>query len=122
LSDGGRLIIDIFLQTDLSVDNISTRTWQPEKDEMITLESKVVDVDHINQNTISHNRYEKWRNGELIKTELEHFPLRWYGTEEFKMLLEQAGFDDIVISADYQYGQDPTNAEKTITFEAVVNQ
>ena len=120
LSDGGRLIIDIFLQTDLSVDNISTRTWQPEKDEMITLESKIVDVDHINQHTISHNRYEKWRNGELIQTELEQFPLRWYGIEEFKMLLEQVGFEDIVISADYQYGQYPTNAEQTITFEAVV--
>src|SRR5699024_12545453 len=65
LSDGGRLIIDIFLQTDLSVDNISTRTWQPEKDEMITLESKIVDEDQINKHTISDNRYEKRRNGEL---------------------------------------------------------
>ncbi|HLR72443.1 MAG TPA: methyltransferase domain-containing protein [Pseudogracilibacillus sp.] len=121
LSYGGRLIIDIFLQTDLSIDNVSTRTWQPSDSEMITLESKIVEVDHINQHTISHNRYEKWRNGELIQTELERFPLRWYGVEEFKLLLEQVGFENIVISADYKYGQYPTKSTQTITFEAVVN-
>lgn len=37
------------------------------------------------------------------------------------MLLEQIGFEDIVVSADYQYGQFPTKANQTITFEAVVN-
>lgn len=76
LADGGRLIIDIFLQTDLSMDKVSTRTWKPKSDEMITLESKMVEVNHINQYTISYNRYEKWQSGKLIQTELERFPLR----------------------------------------------
>ena len=120
LTNGGRLIIDTFLQTDLSTNNVSTRTWQPKDDEMITLETKIVEVDHINQHTVSHHRYEKWRGGELIQTELEQFPLRWYGVEEFKTILEQVEFEDIVISADYKYGQYPTHPEQTITFEAVV--
>lgn len=120
LADGGKLMIDIFLQTDLSMDKASTRTWQPRSDEMITLESKIVEVDHINQYTVSHNRYEKWQSGKLIQTELERFPLRWYGVEEFKMILEQVGFEDIVISADYKYGEYPTRAEQTITFEGFV--
>ncbi|KAB8135716.1 hypothetical protein F9U64_10580 [Gracilibacillus oryzae] len=121
LSNGGKLIIDIFLQTDLTKDKVSTRTCETSKSDMIILESKLVKVDYINQYTISHHRYVKRRNGNLIQTELEQFPLRWYGIEEFKMLLEQIGFEDIVISADYQYGKYPTEPNQTITFEAVAN-
>ncbi|MBP2239527.1 SAM-dependent methyltransferase [Cytobacillus eiseniae] len=121
LSNGGKLLIDLFLQTDITLDKGSTRTWETKNGDMITLESKVVEVDYINQYTISHNRYEKWRNGELILTELERFPLRWFGIEEFKMILEQIGFENIVISADYKYGQYPTNSSEMITFEASVN-
>jgi SAM-dependent methyltransferase len=121
LSHGGRLILDIFLQTDFSTDKTSIRTWESSSGEMITLESRVVEVDYINQYTISHHRYEKWRNGELVQSELERFPLRWYGVEEFKMILEQIGFEDIQISADYEYGKYPTKSSEVITFEAVAN-
>src|SRR5690625_1197829 len=121
LAEGGRLILDLSLQTDLSKDNISTRTWGLRDGEMITLESKIVELNFINQYTISHHRYEKWGHGTLMQTELEQFPLRWYGVEEFKLMLEQVGFQDIVISADYEYGEYPTNANQMITFEAVVN-
>lgn len=121
LSDGGKLIIDIFLQTNLTVGNVSTRTWKSRNEGMITLESKIVEVDFINQYTISHNRYEKWLNGQLIQTELERFPLRWYGVEEFKTILEQIGFCNVIVSADYIHGKYPTNSTQTITFEAIAN-
>lgn len=121
LSNGGKLILDIFLQIDLTVGNVSTRTWESRDGGIITLESKIVEVDYISQYTISHNRYEKWKNGELTQSELERFPLRWYGIEEFKTILEQNGFEDIIISADYKHGEYPTNSTQTITFEAVVN-
>lgn len=121
LSDGGRLIIDIFLQTDLTIGNVSTRTWETQDGGMITLESKIVEVDYISQYTISHNRYERWNNGELTQTELERFPLRWYGVEEFKTILKQIGFEDIIISADYKHGKYPESSTQTITFEAVAN-
>lgn len=118
LTNGGRLIIDIFLQTDVTIDKVSTRTWETKDGDIITLESKVIEVDYINQYTISHHRYEKWRNGSLIQTELELFPLRWYGVEELKMILKKIGFNNIIISADYQYEKYPTNGNQTITFEA----
>ncbi|MEI3611492.1 hypothetical protein [Pseudogracilibacillus sp. SO30301A] len=121
LSDGGKLILDIFLQTDLTVGNALTRTWESQNDGIITLESKIVEVDFINQYTITYNRYEKWNNGQLTQTELERFPLRWYGVEEFKTILEQIGFEDIIISADYKHGSYPTNSTQTITFEAIAN-
>lgn len=121
LSSGGKLILDIFLQTDLTVGNETIRNWELQNDEIITLESKIVEVDFINQYTITYNRYEKWNNGQLIQSELERFPLRWYGVEEFKMILEQVGFEDIMISADYKYGEYPTDSTQTITFEAIAN-
>lgn len=121
LVDGGKLIIDIFMQSDLTIDQVSTRTWETENGDWITLETKIVEVDYINQYTVSHNRYEKWRDGILVQTELERFPIRWYGIEEFKLLLESVGFKDIVISANYYYGEYPTNLEQTITFEAIVH-
>ena len=120
LSNGGKLILDIFLQTDLTIENVSTKTWESQDGGMIALESKIVEVDYISQYTISHNRYEKWNNSELTQTELERFPLRWYGIEEFKTILEQSGFEDIIISADYKHGEYPTNSTQTITFEATV--
>ncbi|WP_353095118.1 class I SAM-dependent methyltransferase [Tissierella praeacuta] len=119
LSNGGRLIVDIFLQTDISIGIVSTKTWKCSNGDIITLENKVVEVDYINQYTISHGRYEKWRDGVLVQTELEHFPLRWYGIEEFKIILENIGFKDIVISSDYKFGQYPSNSDDVITFEAV---
>ncbi|WP_223702321.1 class I SAM-dependent methyltransferase [Sutcliffiella deserti] len=119
LEDGGRLIVDIFLESGFKVGEVSTRTWTCENGDTITLQSSNVEIDHVNQHTRSHGRYEKWRNGALIQTELEPFTLRWYGVEEFKMVLEQTGFEDIVISADYKFGEYPTTANQVITFEAV---
>src|SRR5699024_3947826 len=45
LFDGGKLILDIFLQTDLTVGRVSTRTFESQNNEIITLESKIVEVD-----------------------------------------------------------------------------
>ncbi len=119
LSNGGRLIVDILLQSDISKGIVSTRTWECPNGDIITLENKIVEVDYINQFTISHGRYEKWRDGVLMQTELECFPLRWYGVEEFLSVLESIGFKDIVISSDYKLGKYPTTSEDIITFEAV---
>jgi len=121
LSIGGKLILDIFLQTDLTVNNITTKSWETSNGDIITLESKLIEVDHINQFTISHHCYEKLCNGELIETELELFPLRWYGVEEFKLILLQVGFEKISLSANYNYGQFPTQSDQIITFKAIVN-
>lgn len=121
LADGGRLILDIFLQTDIALGTVSTKTWDCSNGDIITLENKIVEVDYINQFTIFHGRYEKWREGVLLQTELEHFPLRWYGVEEFKLMLETVGFENIVISSDYKLNQYPSNSKEVITFEAIAN-
>lgn len=119
LSDGGRLIIDIFLQGDIPIGKPSTKSWKCDNGDVITLEQKNVEVDYVNQYSVAHHKYEKWRCGKLIQLELERFPLRWYGVEEFRMILQGIGFGDITISADYNERRYPTSAEQVVTFDAV---
>ncbi|MCZ2992153.1 class I SAM-dependent methyltransferase, partial [Acinetobacter baumannii] len=64
-------------------------------------------------------KYEKWSKGQLVQTELQRFALRWYGIEEFILLLESIGFSNITRSTEYVYEKEPSNANQTITFEAV---
>jgi hypothetical protein len=82
------------------------------------MELKVVEVNFVEQYTVSHLRYDKWHDGELVKTELQRFPLRWYGLEEFELILKSEGFTNVVVSADYEQGRRPSHAEQTFTFEA----
>lgn len=118
LTEGGKFIVDLIIPAQLELGKSSTRSWETTKGEMITLEEKLVEVDVINQVTVSHLKYEKWVNKKLVQTELERFPLRWYGVEEFRLLLEKIGFTSITIFADYQMESTPTQHSQIISFEA----
>ena len=118
LVPGGRLILDLELQTDFRMGTISTGTVETPQGETITVESKLVEVNFLKQYSVSHLRYEKWQDGELLRTEMQRFALRWYGLEEFELILKSLGFSEVVVSADYEYGKRPTRAEQTFTYEA----
>ncbi len=118
LVPGGRLILALQLQTDLRAGSASTRTWQTPAKDLIALESKLVEVNLLEQYTVSHLKYEKWRDGGLVRTELQRFPIRWYGLEEFELVLRSLGYTEIVVSADYEYGGRPSDPGQTFTFEA----
>ncbi|MCE5171377.1 class I SAM-dependent methyltransferase [Paenibacillus profundus] len=122
LVPGGRFIVDIFLPdytgTDFACGNVYTTTHELPSGDVITMEQKVVEVDFLRQHWVSYLKYEKWRKGNLLQTELQRFALRWYGIEEFRLLLESVGFKDIVCSANYQYGAEPDHEKQTFTFEA----
>lgn len=49
--------------------------------------------------SLSYLKYDNWRKGKLVDTELQKFAMRWYGIEEFKLILESVGFSDITCSA-----------------------
>lgn len=121
LADGGRLIVDLSLPGNIELEKTATRTWKTPHNEVITVESKKVEVDWLNQSWIGQNRYEKWREGELVATELERIPMRWYGIEEFKLILEHVGFTDITVSAGYEYEKAPTSVGEILTFEALAH-
>jgi SAM-dependent methyltransferase len=122
LEPGGRLILDLFLpdnkfETDGKFEG--TSAFNLPNGDTITMEGKLVEADLFKQNKVSYIKYEKWREGKRIQSELQRFALRWYGIEEFKLVLESIGFSDIVVSADFDYGKEPTNSKQIFVYEAV---
>ena len=121
LQPGGRLMLDLFLpDLDFECGQFSgTSAFELPNGDTITMESKLVEADMFNQCKVSHLKYEKWRNGALIQTELQRFAVRWYGVGEFKLVLESVGFSDVVVSADFEYGKAPTHETQTFAYETV---
>lgn len=62
-------------------------------------------------------RYEFIEKGQLIKTEIEHFQLRYYQIEEMDQYLESVGFKHIRHYKKYDKSQTPTNLDKVILYE-----
>jgi len=119
LVPGGRLIVDLLLPLHWRTGEISTSYYQLSDTEGIALESKSVEMDWINQTTLTVLKYEKWKSGKLVDTELQRFPLRWYGIEEFQQILENIGFSNITCSAEYIHNKKPSIESGLVTFEAI---
>lgn len=124
LEPGGRLILDLFLpdssfnSSDLGVWKGSATHHFPNGD-IITMDSKYVEADYFfKQYSVRYLKYEKWRDGSLIQTELQRLAMRWYGVEEFKFILENIGFSDISVSADFEYGKQPSHGKQVFVYEA----
>ncbi|SEO75270.1 class I SAM-dependent methyltransferase [Paenibacillus sp. OV219] len=121
LKPGGRLLLDLELP-DANFEQshfAGTAVFHMPSGDLITMEGKLIETSFLHQYKVSLIKYEKWRNGMLIQTELQRFALRWYGVHEFKHVLESCGFTDIVVSADFEYGKALTNDKQPFTFEAV---
>lgn len=121
LEPGGRLILDLFLpDTNFDVGMKSElSTFAFPNGDIITMESKLVEADLFNQFKVNYLKYEKWRKGELVKSELQRFAIRWYGVEEFKLILESIGFSEVVISADFSFDKKPANSQQQFVYEAI---
>lgn len=125
LEPGGRLMLDLHLPGNDYNSSHSGRwggdaTFHFPNGDIITMEGKGVEADlFFHQYKVDYLKYEKWRNGKLIQTELQRFAKRWYGVEEFKFILESIGFTDVTISADFEYGKIPTHGQQTFVYEAV---
>ncbi|SDS84758.1 Ubiquinone/menaquinone biosynthesis C-methylase UbiE [Paenibacillaceae bacterium GAS479] len=121
LQPGGRLILDLFLpDSNFECGPFGgASTFNLPDGDIITMEGKLVEADLYHQYKVSYLKYEKWRNGALIQTELQRFALRWYGVEEFKLILESIGFSDVTVSADFEYGKAPTNGKQKYVYEAI---
>lgn len=118
LAPGGRLMIDLDAIGGFLGESGRVRSWTTEDGDLLSLTDTRVSTDYIAQTTVTHLRYELWKDTKLADTELELFSLRWWGVEEFAMALREAGFVDVVASANYQYGRVPQKDDETISFEA----
>jgi hypothetical protein len=62
------------------------------------------------------NRYELFKAETLLETEFEEFTLRFYEPEEFRVLLETAGFKGVRLFRPYQ-SCEPDGGDPSIVFE-----
>ncbi|WP_054303198.1 class I SAM-dependent methyltransferase [Gemmobacter sp. LW-1] len=118
LAPGGRLIIDLDPVGSILAPPGPIRSWTTEDGDVLTLTDNRVETNYLAQTTLSHNRYELWHKGALIKTELELFKLRWWGIYEFRLALQVAGFMNVQVSGNYQHARTPQSEDEIITFEA----
>lgn len=118
LDDNGVLIFDISFPNDFFVNTIDTFTVETGENEGIILEQRNIELNWIEQYTLSILKYEKYREGRLIDTEIQEFKLYYYGINELKWKLKSLGFHNIILSSDYNYMEDPTKNTQIITFEA----
>lgn len=118
LQEGGRAIVDFAFPTDWS--NVPSTSVVPLTEMSgLTLESKPLQIDWIEQSTTTLLKYEKWENGRCIETELQSFTLYWHKIATIKKMLREIGFRDVHVSSDYQYGKEPTVHSEIIIMEAM---
>lgn len=119
LSHNGKLIFDLFFQHNFQLGRTNIKSFRLSDIEKITLTMTESEIDYANQVATYIHRYEHWKNNQLKETELETFRLKWLGIKEIQLLLENAGFTEITISADYQYKKSVTNGTEIFTVEAI---
>lgn len=119
LHSNGKLIFDLFFQNEFQLGRTNIKTFILSPIEKITLTMTEAEIDYANQVATYIHKYELWEENQLKATELETFRLKWLGIEEIQLLLKDASFSEITISADYQYKKSVTNGTEIFTVEAV---
>jgi ubiquinone/menaquinone biosynthesis C-methylase UbiE len=121
LNVGGRLMLDLDAAQAIFTSQPSMRKWQVGEHSVVTLASTPLNIDYANQVSTELHRYELWENGQLQRTELEEFVLRWWSASEISMALQLAGFTNVVVSGGYEYGRAPQSSDELISVEGTKN-
>src|SRR5262245_54776322 len=90
--------------------------WVERSDGAKILNSWLSHYDDAKLSSHSIHRYELIKDGRLLETEYEDFDLRFYDPEEFRSLLEGAGFKEIKIFKAHQF-RAPDETDESIIFE-----
>lgn len=121
LTPGGQLLIGLFIPDEAKGVTVNARHWGPVKcasgEGEISTKLWTESFDLLEQTMVEKRRYELKVDGQLVRSELHTFHMRWYFKYEFIMMLEKAGFEDICLYSDYT--EEPSTKEsKTIVYEA----
>ncbi len=122
LESQGRIFIDLELPIeDFKTENIVKQSLPVECADGSTIlmqtSSKINWLEQINLTII---RYEKWKDGKLIATEIQRLPLHWFGRDEFILYLQKNGYKDITLCANYKDDLQPNSHKDTMCFSAKV--
>ena len=114
----GLLVIDVQPLSMLARTGDDRRRWVAENGDLLTVEGVRRETDWMAQRVDYAIRYERWRDNRLIDAQLEPMVQRYWGLEEFRLALREAGFGDIAVSADYRAGRPPTATTRNLTYAA----
>jgi SAM-dependent methyltransferase len=118
LRPGGRLVLDLQSLASLAQRGEDRRSWTAENGDLLTIEGYHVSADWLRQLVERRLRYERWRDHELVESQLEPMTARQWGVEEMRLALTVSGFGDIAVIGDYDRGRAPRSSDRTLTFEA----
>ena len=99
LRPGGRFICDLWIPWDEIIAN-EQNTWKVgrvagRKDGSKLVVSYIKQFNLNEQSQTGEFKYELFQDGELRKTELIPMKLKWFGVDEFRLMLERAGFSRV---------------------------
>lgn len=107
LEPNGQLLFETFLPDEAfqTVPSTHVTVWgptlRPRDGAAVTTHLWTEYADRFEQFKVEKRRYEAAQDGEIIESELHTMTLRWYFKYEMIMMLEQAGFRNILIFGDY---------------------
>ncbi len=107
LAPGGRLILDVDAPSLAAGPPVTAARYWERDPYLWTLQVMHYSYDAAANRTTSLLRYEKWRGGGLVATELQRFRLQYWSLPEFGRLLADAGFTDVTVTADHREGRQP---------------
>jgi SAM-dependent methyltransferase len=119
LEPGGVLVIDLQGLGFLASNSIDRRRWTAPSGDLLTCEGTRSVTDWFRQRAESVYRYERWRDGRLIETEIDIMAQRFWGLDEFRMALEAAGFCSVSVVGNYDRSRGLRGSDRTWTFEAL---
>ena len=120
LKPGGRFIFDLDPLSSLTSADAGlpiARSWFDGED-TLTLTSIPETRDISRQLSVNQLRYELWRHGSLVQSELDRFALRFWGNYEIELALRLAGFDQVELIADYTAGASVSEESSMVTVVA----
>jgi len=116
LVPGGKLIVDVPALR-LVTEPEPVRYWR-RGPFVWTLQTMHIEYDPAASQQTRFLRYEKWRDGGLVSTELQLFRLQHWSLAEFTRLLTETGFTGITVTGDYQETHQPGPGSDDWTFHA----
>jgi SAM-dependent methyltransferase len=117
LSPGGLLLVDMPPMSFFEAPG-GVRAWTAANGDLLRLESQRVTTDPVSQRRINHDRYERWRDGKLVESELELFAYRVWGVKEFELALAASGYEAIEVCGGYRPGRAPRASDQILNVSA----
>jgi SAM-dependent methyltransferase len=119
LAPGGLLVLDIQPLSFLAASGDDRRSWTAENGDLLTVDGRRLKTDWLAQRVEYAIRYERWRKGALIESQLEPMAQRYWSLQEFRMALQACGFDEIAVAGGYDRDRPPRPSDRVLTFEGV---